>query len=310
MHLNVRPPPLRDVNNAIPQPVEALVAKALEKAPEARHRSAAELQIDIRAAAGQSIIIRGTSSPDLVAATMPGGMTSRSSSPVAPAAPRGVPGATMALPDSTTFTGGTGQRYAPTVPIRRGTGRWWALALLVLVGAGVAGWKVLGWPRNGTAKDDRATTGSASAAGTLGSVGTPERPASGGLKPALVRLRVESTPEGASVVEVSSGRALGVTPLALERPVTAEPLGVRLEKVGFVSATRALALDRDRTETIALSASPAAVDHTAKPDPHPSSSKGGAPAVAGKTGRLAGPSKGKTARPRHPPPGEDEPAKL
>src|ERR1044071_891303 len=87
MHLNVRPPPLRDVNAGVPQPVEALVAKALEKAPDARHRSAAELQIDIRAAAGQSIVIRGTSSPDLIAATMPGGLAPQGSTTASGAPP-------------------------------------------------------------------------------------------------------------------------------------------------------------------------------------------------------------------------------
>jgi serine/threonine-protein kinase len=127
LHLNVRPPPLRDVNASIPQPVEALVAKALEKAPDARHRSAAELQIDIRAAAGQSIVIRGTSSPDLIAATMPGGLGAAGSATapaMQPGRPGGTPGSTIAFPSSTTMSTGTGERHAPTVPVRRGSGRW------------------------------------------------------------------------------------------------------------------------------------------------------------------------------------------
>jgi serine/threonine-protein kinase len=42
MHLNWRPPSLRDLNSAVTLPVEALITKALEKAPEARQRTAAQ----------------------------------------------------------------------------------------------------------------------------------------------------------------------------------------------------------------------------------------------------------------------------
>ena len=72
MHLNARPPSLHELNSAVTPPVQALVEKALEKRPEERHRTAAELQADIRAAAGKSIMLRGSSSPDLMAETLPG----------------------------------------------------------------------------------------------------------------------------------------------------------------------------------------------------------------------------------------------
>ena len=72
MHLNMRPPSLRDLNGAVTLPIEAFIGKALEKAPEDRQRSASELMADIRQAAGKSIVIRGASSPDLAAETLPG----------------------------------------------------------------------------------------------------------------------------------------------------------------------------------------------------------------------------------------------
>jgi eukaryotic-like serine/threonine-protein kinase len=309
MHLNVRPPPLRDVNAGIPQPVEALVAKALEKAPDARHRSAAELQIDIRAAAGQSIVIRGTSSPDLISATMPGGLGTpgpANTGGVRAGRPVGTPGSTVAFPSSTTMTTGTGERYVRTVPVRRGAGRWVAAGLLGLAAAGVVAWKVLA-PAPGESPAKPA------AAGTLGRLGTPgsgSGPAPAEGKGRVVRLTVESAPAGASVQEVGSGRKLGMTPLTFEHPASLERMTVRVEKAGFAAATRELLPDHDRTEVVTLAAlaeQPATPDQAVNDGP----GKPARPEGGGQRDSKAGrPSRPKVPRPHHPARGEDEPAKL
>ncbi|MBC8132653.1 MAG: serine/threonine protein kinase, partial [Deltaproteobacteria bacterium] len=108
MHLNVRPRPLHEIDPTIPQAISDVVAKALEKLPEARQRSASELQLDIRAAAGRSIVIRGVSSPDLVSATIPGS--------TAGARQRATENA---FGSGTTMSSGTGERYATTLPVAR-----------------------------------------------------------------------------------------------------------------------------------------------------------------------------------------------
>ncbi|MES1165457.1 MAG: serine/threonine-protein kinase, partial [Verrucomicrobiota bacterium] len=248
MHLNVRPPPLRDINAAIPQSVEALVAKALEKSPEARHRSAAELQIDIRAAAGKSIVIRGASSPDLMSETL-AGVTA---------------GSTRVLPQSTTMTTGTGERLATTMPVRRPSGAR-RLLLGAIVLACAAGGAALVVSRRDPQADknggDRAAgTSTATKAVVAGAGGGGSASAALGTaaikESAPVRVAVESRPSGASVTDVESGRPLGATPLVVERPASQGPVTIRLEKTGFASLTRALDLDRDRTETISLVALP------------------------------------------------------
>ena len=296
MHLNIRPPSLRDVNASIPQPVEALIAKALEKAPEARHRSAAELQIDIRAAAGSAIVIRGTSSPDLISDTMLG---------IPPA------GRTKVMPGSTTMTSGTGERFATTVPVVRASGsRRWLMGAVVIAAVGAAAFVVM----------TRRAREAATARGT--SVGARSMPSTGATlaptvtKPVVpIRLTIESRPPGAVVTDLASGKALGSTPVVVERAPSKGPVTVRVEKPGFVLVTRALELDRDRTETIALAALPR--------DPKPDSPKAPsndvlnkAPSVAGKPPGAGHPPKAKGQAKKPPRPQQpiarpdDEPAKL
>jgi eukaryotic-like serine/threonine-protein kinase len=284
MHLNVPPPRLRDIDPSIPQGVEDLVAKALEKSPNARQRSAAELQLDIRTAAGKSIVIRGVSSPDLASATMPG-VTAGATT--AATLVRDFAGATA-------MAGATGERVATTMPVARPpVGR-----RVFLGGVAVAAIAVVVW-----IAASRSTGGGSKAADRPGdsraSIGMGGGPGPTDPKPAApVRLTIDSRPSGASVTDVESGRPLGVTPLLVERAGSQGPVTVRVEMAGFEPVTRALDLGRDHTETILLRAVPVEVS---KADGPPQSGR----PKSEKTKRVG--------RPRHPVIPmirNDEPAKL
>jgi tRNA A-37 threonylcarbamoyl transferase component Bud32 len=276
MHLNVKPPSLRQINPDVPAAVDTMVTKALEKAPEARQRSAAELQIDIRAAAGTTIVIRGASSPNLVGGTMPGAAA----------------GVGRTLVSATTMSTGAGERFATTVPVQRQSSKrllLLAAVVIVAIGGGVS------FGLRGAGKDPATLSGAAKTDNTGSSGGTPatgthiaERTAS-----TSVRLTIDSTPSGAEMTEVGSGRSLGTTPGVVERVPTQGPITIRLEHPGFVTVTRTLTADHDRTETIALVALPPVVGADSAPHDRP-----------------AGKIKKKTHPPRPTARAEDEPAKL
>ncbi len=247
MHLNVSPPRLVEIDPSIPVSVGALVAKALEKSPEARQRSASELQQEIRVAAGRSIVIRGASSPDLVSATMSGaGAGSRAATVMAP----------PTSPSVTTMTTGTGERIVTTMPVvkRPARGRLILVGMLVTAVAGVAVFAV-------SRRDDTGAVASGSPVDVPPPL-SPEKtvrvedvPTPGGVVPkatAPIRLTIDSQPSAATVTDVASGRALGTTPVVVERPANEGSVTIRIEKAGFVPVTRPFAMDRDRGETISL----------------------------------------------------------
>ena len=240
MHLNVRPPSLRDVNPAVPEPVAALVAKALEKAPEARQASAAELQAEIRSAAGQSIVIRGVSSPDLVSATMPGM----------------APGTAHPFAGPTTLSTGTGERIAVpaagtvsaavSVPVampRRSATRFLATGAVVAVV--VIGGAMFVTSRRRVVGPDVETPSAHPPAPGAAAVATPDPKPIG-----PVDLTIESHPAGATVTDIASGRALGTTPVVIERPGSDRSIEIRVEKPGFVAAIRVLELNRSRADRV------------------------------------------------------------
>jgi serine/threonine protein kinase len=73
------------------------------------------------------------------------------------------------------------------------------------------------------------------------------------LPSADVGLTVESTPSGARVVEVDSGRVLGTTPLSIRLPRSSEVVRLRLERARHRSAEVSVVPNADRQLTVALS---------------------------------------------------------
>ena len=241
MHLNVRPPSLRDLNGEVTAPIEGLIMKALEKSPDARQRSATELQMDIRNAAGQSVMMRGISSPDLLSETMRGNTAGARAAAVTMPAP-----AKVGI-GSTTMSGSTGERHAPTVKTKSNRGLLFAGAALVALLAG-GGWLVM--KRGQTLRPGGTKTVSADRSTDPGTGAT--QPAD--KTTATVQLNIDSDPSGASVRDVDTGKALGLTPLMLVRPAADKTLTLLVEKDAFVATTLALSQARDARETVKLAA--------------------------------------------------------
>ena len=101
--------------------------------------------------------------------------------------------------------------------------------------------------------------------------------------PSSVRIRLESTPQGARIVRADDGVVLGTTPETIEMRPSADRLPLRFEKQGYLPAVREASLDADTSLSVVLEAQPE------KSAPQP-----------GK----------KTPRPRPGNPATDEPAKL
>jgi hypothetical protein len=289
MHLNVPPPPVRVFNSSVPEPIERMIARALGKTPEERQQSAAELQAEIRAAAGGSLIIRGSSSPDLNTDTMQAPSPSSSFRAELPA------------PGRTTLQTGAGERHPiSTIEVRRGGGPW--KALLAIGGAAVVAVAVLAAMGRlpGLKRAD------VSADVTLPGKRSPSGPgpgtAEGTVAPSApeVKVNLSSRPAGAKVVDGTTGAVLGVTPVELVRPAATAPLEVRLEKAGFETVSESVAFDRDRAQEIALPALPVAEESGG-------AEKGEKGAKGRDHSRPVRPVR--PVRPR-PAGGEDEPAKL
>jgi len=246
MHLNWRPPSLRDLNSAVTLPVEAFITKALEKAPESRQRTAAELQADIREAAGKSIVLGGSSSPDLMSETLPGSTSGHARVPTA-------------VFRSTTMSSTTGERFIPTVATGGRRGAVIAVVALLLAAVGGGGWYALAEMKKRRAAQDMdlgsdPRAGAADAGGRAADRTVADRTRPTALHASVVRVSIDSDPSGAAVTDAHSGQDLGVTPLVLERPSSTTPLLVRLDKPGFARLTKEIALGRDGRETIALMA--------------------------------------------------------
>jgi hypothetical protein len=75
-------------------------------------------------------------------------------------------------------------------------------------------------------------------------------------KPVTVRIRLESTPQGARVVRVADSVVLGITPETIELRSSAAPLSLRFEKEGYLPAVRETAPVEDASVSVVLEAEP------------------------------------------------------
>jgi serine/threonine protein kinase len=259
MHLNATPPAPSSRNPAVPPALDAIVLKMLEKTPERRFADMGELQVALKASGGTTYIVRGSgaSSPDLAGKTP-------TPPPVAVSNPK--------LRD-TTFSAGAGERVDR--PASGGKGKSVGLVLGVAAAAVVAGVFVF---RGGEkheadlAKQEEKAAPPAVPAPPAPKLTPPAPPVAPAPPPApkSVTVRLESDPPGASVVNAASGGVLGVTPLVLTRP-RGGALKLRLEKAGYLSNARDVALDDDQTIELSLEAKPKPKAHAhhahAAPEP-------------------------------------------
>ena len=133
-----------------------------------------------------------------------------------------------------------------------------ALVAVGVVAVGLGAWWVVG--RGAGSPSSTAATppvASGSRATTPPKVAAPppvvEKPNTGATPAGrIVTVKISSRPPGARLLRAADGVLLGVTPLALEMKAAGAPLEVRVEKEGFTTITRSLALDRDVSDEVIL----------------------------------------------------------
>jgi hypothetical protein len=251
MHINKAPPVPSSLRPGLPPALDALVLKLLAKRPEDRGGSMVELEPQLIALRGRVTTLRDA-----------GGMAATAAAP-------------LWSPGSTTLSITNGERTAlmpptPVPPRGRFPAALAVAGVLAVLGAGgllAARWRgsdtvtTVPQPRphflSGTTApaEPRPTTAATVATKPV----DPEPPATS------VRLRVSSTPAGARIVRAADGAVIGITPALLEFPSAAQPVSVRIEKDGYLPATRDLPLDHDSDSKVELTAVTQSRPHRPRP---------------------------------------------
>jgi serine/threonine-protein kinase len=242
MHINVPPQSPRSQRAEISEQLDGIVLKMLAKNPEDRYADMASFTAALKLAQGSAVSLTGTSS-DLMNA------------PTAAAAAARVEPGRAAKPQVTTFREGMGEIVDET---KQGGARKRGKLVVAGVAVAVLGAGVL-FLTSGSKDQSHAAA-------------PPPKPpvAAPAPKPALapaakppvappaktkVTVRLASDPQGAKVLDATGGLVLGTTPLSLTRPKGAS-MKVRLEKDGYISATREVPLDEDQSLEFALAHKP------------------------------------------------------
>jgi len=230
MHLQEPPPALRQFVPQLSPGTEQTVMRMLAKKPDDRFQSMAEVRAALAAAAKLPV---GVSPEHRLGSTDPLG-----SAPTYHAVPGGaeVPSPRTLTPGVAMHPGSAGT----TIKVARRT--WVPIGIGAAVIAGAVSAVVALRPSPAPPPPV-----------TRPAPQTPQTTApSRAEPPARVRVRLESTPSGARAVRVSDGVVLGTTPETIELPAAAEPLGLRLEKDGFVPTTRQVSLAADSNLAVTL----------------------------------------------------------
>jgi hypothetical protein len=94
---------------------------------------------------------------------------------------------------------------------------------------------------------------------------------------ARIRLKLTSRPTGAVVIDESTDKVLGVTPLDVTQDRGSNVIDLRLERPGFAASHLSIPLDRDFEDVISLEAQPRAT--TKRGGGQSKAPRSGAPAV-------------------------------
>jgi serine/threonine-protein kinase len=250
MHLNVPPPSPRAARPEVSPQLEAIVLKMLAKNPEDRYPDMASLTGALRLAAGPPFSVH-RSSPDLANAP------TQSATSIAPVAAPGRP----AQAQVTTFRTSTGE-VDETLQTRSGGRGKLVAAGVAVVALGGGAFFLLGG-----SKPEPAPVVAAKPAPAANPTPDPAPKAAPPAAPTKVTVRLASDPAGAKVFEAQGGALLGTTPVSLTRP-RGPAFKVRLERDGYLSATREVPLDEDQSLEFALEHKPTPSKPKAHKAPH------------------------------------------
>jgi serine/threonine-protein kinase len=237
MHLNVPPQSPRSQRPEISEQLDGIVLKMLAKNPEDRYADMQSFTAALKLAQAGAVV--AASSPDL------------SGPPASVAMPE-----RAAKPQVTTFRTGMGEVSDVQETLPGGSGkRGKVIAAGVAVAVLGVGIFVL---TSGSKEEGHAAASPAKA--TVAAVPKPVPPPTPPVaKPAVkasVTVRLATDPQGAKVLDAAGGLVLGTTPFTMSRP-KGGALKVRLEKDGYISATRDVPLDEDQALEFALEHKPA-----------------------------------------------------
>jgi serine/threonine-protein kinase len=259
--------PPRSVNAEIPPAVEQIVLKCLQKQPDARFQSMAELRAALLdpdrwlASAGAVSLAAGASTPSSgsralrVPTASPQAKTLVGTG-VAPAAPAPAPTITderlphmqpPAAAQNATRVLAPDVAAGPEAAARRRRARW---AVGLAVGALVAGGAVT------VALVAAGRDGGAPAAAPVLAAGPPPAPDAApppdAARPATVRVTITTDPAGATVYDDATGERLGVTPADVELPRDSGERVLRFEHPGCGTKKKAVRTSADAELAIML----------------------------------------------------------
>jgi tRNA A-37 threonylcarbamoyl transferase component Bud32 len=240
MHLGTNPPSPRTMMPQIPEPLEQIVMKTLEKDPASRFQSMAELQRALRRMPVRTLVMRTEDESG--------------------------PGATMLLDPasarapSTTFEEAAAEVEATLKPTLRP--RWLSRPVAAAVAAGALACVIAvvlivrgGDMQSHSPAPARSTETTAAIAAAPPRISAPPAPET----PNQITVELVSDPEGARVIRDSDGATLGSTPLTMSWPRATGIERLTVQRDGYRSEQVVVPLERDLTARLHLEKAPATV---------------------------------------------------
>ena len=244
-HLTKPPPSPRSRNAAIPESIEVVIMKALEKSADARFQSAGEMRAALRSMSSVSTF------PPRPTGTLPG--MSMMPTPGPAKMPTTFRTATGEVADLRKAQSTDAGAAAPdTVVLGKGRRN--------LVIAGVAAVAAIGVVVAVATSGGNTTASKTTVAAPPAAVAAPVVPAGPpaaappheAQAPAQVLVRLASQPAGALVTDAKRGVVIGATPFEQRIARKPEPLAVRIAKDGYASVDVDIPLEGDFEKTFLL----------------------------------------------------------
>ncbi len=280
MHIGVTPPDLRALVPELPQSIERAVSRALEKDPDARFQSMADLRqaLDATALQGEATGQRTTGDKTIGDKTIPGtfswGAPAEVTEPGSTLRLDAPPGATRPI-RRTTLAGAALEVQRPSGPAdqRQRLRRVVPLLAAGLLGVAVVVVGALATRREPRRDNVRVPTPEISAAPGPAPV-APRAPAAAASiavqpeAPRAISVEILSNPAGARIIRERDGELLGSTPLETLWPRGDGTQALRLEREGYESTRLIAPLDRDVLVRVELKKKPSsAAGHAPAPAP-------------------------------------------